>query len=112
MTWNRLRTGALLKAKFADIIWFVLSLFHIVVGYLVFVSWRSFRETHEGRTKALKTALRDDLTARRRLFHRLCGCVGLLVVAPEPAGIGTTHDRPSHRPVGVKRKDSSRVFSD
>jgi len=74
LTWNRLRTGALLKAKFAEIIWFVLSLFHIVVGVLVFISWRSFKATQEGRIRALKTALRDDLTGlanRRQLFHSL-----------------------------------------
>lgn len=86
LSWHRLRTGSLLKAKFADMIWFVLSLFHIVVGVLVFISWRSFKETHDSRIKALKSALRDDLTGlanRRQLFLSLSE-----TMAARPKGSG------------------------
>lgn len=71
MVWNRSKTSSWLKDKFGPVLWFVQIMFMMVVGFLIYLSWRGFAQAHTSRVEAINASLRDELTGlanRRQLI--------------------------------------------
>ena len=74
LVWNKRNPGTALRVKFGDVVWTALMLFLLVVGVLVYISWRAFKQAHESKAEAIATSLRDELTGlanRRELVNVL-----------------------------------------
>ena len=107
LSWSARSPGATLRAKFGDIVWAVLTLFLLVVGVLVYMSWRGFKQAHESKAEAIAASLRDDLTGlanRRELMKVLAeriatapaGKTGLSVVYADLDGFKEVNDAYGH----------------
>lgn len=70
LAWTDRRPGSILQKRFRDVVSAAQSLFLLVVGVLVYISWRGFKQAHESRASAVAASLRDDLTglANRRML--------------------------------------------
>lgn len=75
MAWSNPGSGSLLRAKFGPLIWAVQILFMMVVGFLVYLSWRGYAQAHRSRAEAVTASLRDELTglANRRQLMAVLG---------------------------------------
>jgi len=74
LTWKTRSPGMILQGKFGAIVRTILILFMLIVGMLVYFSWRGFKKAHESKAEAIAASLRDDLTGlanRRELMNVL-----------------------------------------
>ena len=71
LAWSKRSSSSILQEKFGPLIWAVQILFLMVVGFLLYLSWRGFSQAHESRFEAVTASLRDELTGlanRRQLM--------------------------------------------
>ncbi|HUR43923.1 MAG TPA: bifunctional diguanylate cyclase/phosphodiesterase [Aestuariivirga sp.] len=68
LTWETRSPGMILRTTFSDTVRAVLMLFLLIVGILIYISWRGFKKAHESKAEAIAASMRDDLTglANRR----------------------------------------------
>ena len=62
LRWADRLPGNILRHRYRDIITAALTTFMFVVGLLIYMSWRGFKEAHESKAEAIAAAVRDDLT--------------------------------------------------
>ena len=60
--WSERNPGNAAYLKYRDTITAALTTFMFVVGLLIYMSWRGFKEAHESKARAIAASLRDDLT--------------------------------------------------
>ncbi|MGH6855845.1 MAG: bifunctional diguanylate cyclase/phosphodiesterase, partial [Aestuariivirga sp.] len=68
LTWTTRSPGMILRNTFGNIVRAALLLFMLVVGMLIYFTWRGFKQAHESKAEAIAASMRDDLTglANRR----------------------------------------------
>lgn len=103
LTWKTRSPGMILRNKFSGIVRAVLTLFLLIAGTLVYLSWRGFKKANESRAEAVAASLRDDLTglANRReltavLAERLTAGGKLSIVFADLDGFKDVNDAYGH----------------
>ncbi len=79
LAWADRSPGTKLRTRYQDVVGAAVSLFLLVVGVLVYISWRGFRQAHQSKSAAISASLRDDLTGlsnRRQLMNVLSERLG------------------------------------
>ncbi|MBI2720352.1 MAG: bifunctional diguanylate cyclase/phosphodiesterase [Rhizobiales bacterium] len=107
LAWTDHSPGTELRIKFSDVVWALVMLFLGVVGALVYIGWRGFKQAHESREEAISASPRDDLTGlpnRRELMNVLierlssvrAKAAGLAVVYADLDGFKEVNDAYGH----------------
>jgi len=74
LTWTNRRPGDIVRTKFRDIVTAALTTFLFVIGIMVYMSWRGFRDAHVSKANAVSASLQDELTGlanRRAMLNHL-----------------------------------------
>ncbi len=100
LRWSDRRPGDVAQHKYRDTITAALTTFMFVVGLLIYMSWRGFKDAHESKARAIAESVRDDLTGlpnRRGVLETLDASLrngdgGLTVVYADLDGFKEVND--------------------
>lgn len=106
LVWTERRPGDAARRKFGWSISLFALTTTLIIGLLLYASWRGFRDSHNARAKAIAASLQDDLTGlanRRSMQARLTEILaapdlkgGLSVVYADLDGFKTINDTNGH----------------
>ncbi len=118
LVWSKRNPGTALRVKFGDVVWTALMLFLLVVGVLVYISWRGFKQAHESKAEAIAASLRDELTGlanRRELVNVLAAACAnrdkISVVYADLDGFKEVNDAYGHGIGDLVLKSAAAGFS-
>ncbi|MFT3989619.1 EAL domain-containing protein [Aestuariivirga sp.] len=86
LAWNERSPGWALRTKYANIVWSAITLFLAMVGALIYICWRGFRQAHENRAEAVSASLRDELTGLANRRHLMTVLAEKLADARQSGG--------------------------
>ena len=118
LVWSKRNPGTALRVKFGDVVSTALMLFLLVVGVLVYISWRGFKQAHESKAEAIAASLRDELTGlanRRELVNVLAAACAnrdkISVVYADLDGFKEVNDAYGHGIGDLVLKSAAAGFS-
>jgi len=86
LAWNERSPGWVLRTKYTNIVWSAITLFLAMVGALIYICWRGFRQAHENRAEAVSASLRDELTGLANRRHLMTVLADKLADVRESGG--------------------------
>jgi diguanylate cyclase (GGDEF)-like protein len=86
LSWATENAEAAARGKYGQVVWGILASLLFVIGMLVYMSWKGFREAHEVKAQAISSSLHDDLTGLPNRRSVIAALKTHLATRPTPGG--------------------------